>query len=88
MAWGRQIEAEIDRRGLHPDRSVLEQQTVGDLLNRYRDTVSIHKRSAASEQSLIDYLLKQKVTDYALAQATPDTLRQFRDTRLRVVSVV
>jgi integrase len=86
VAWGRQTEAEIDRRGLHPDRSVLEQQTVGELLIRYRDTVTIHKRSAASEQSLIGYLLKQKVTDYALAHATPDTFRQFRDTRLREVS--
>jgi integrase len=37
VAWARQTEAEIDRRGLHPSRSDLEQQTVSDLLKRYRD---------------------------------------------------
>ena len=86
VAWGRQTEAEIDRRGLHSDRSVLGQQTVGNLLTRDRDTVSIHKRSMNSEHALIGYLLKQKVADYALAHATPDTFRQFRDKRLREVS--
>ncbi len=86
VAWARQTEAEIDRRGLHPSRSDLEQQTVGDLLRRYRDEIVVHKWGAKTEGSLIQFLLNQKLTAYSLAHATPDVFRRYRDERLKEVS--
>jgi len=86
IAWARQTEAEIDRRGLHPSRSSLEQITVSDLLQRYSDEIVVHKRGAEAEQSLIDFLKGRKIADYSLANATPGVFRKFRDDRLKEVS--
>lgn len=53
VEWGRQTETEteteIDRRGLHPSRTSLDHQTVGDLLQRYCDVIVVHKRGAEAE---------------------------------------
>ena len=49
VEWGRQTETEIDRRGLHPSRTSLGHQTVGDLLQRYCDVIVVHKRGAEAE---------------------------------------
>jgi RNase P subunit RPR2 len=86
IAWGRQTEAEIDRRGLLPSRTSLDYQTVGELLRRYRDEIVVHKRGAKAERYLIHFLLKHKISAYSLANATPDIFREFRDDRLREVS--
>jgi integrase len=56
------------------------------LLRRYRDEIVVHKRGAETEQSFIQFLLDRKLAAYALAHATPDVFRQFRDDRLREVS--
>jgi integrase len=86
IAWARQAESEIDRRGLHPSRDNLECITVGELLCRYRDEIVVHKRGSVQECSLIQSLLKRKMAAYSLAHATPDIFRQFRDDRLQEVS--
>ncbi len=86
LEWGRQTETEIDCRGLHPSRTSLDHQTVGDLLQRYRDEIVVHKRGAKKERYLVQFLLNHKVAAYALANANPDIFRQFRDDRLREVS--
>ena len=78
VAWARQTEAEIDRRGLYPSRTDLEQRTVGDLLKRYRDEIVVYKRGAKTEQSLIQFLLNRKLAAYSLEHATPDVFRQYR----------
>ena len=84
-AWARQTETEIDRRGLAPCRSDLERLTVGDLLRRYRDEVVAHKRSRERESHIIGVLMRHKMSDYALAHATPNVFRMFRDERMKVV---
>lgn len=86
IAWARQTEAEIDRRGLLPSRADLERKTVGDLLKRYRDEVVVKKKGAKVETSLIEFLLGKKLAAYTLAHATPGVFRQFRDDRLKEVT--
>jgi integrase len=85
LAWARQIETEIDRRGLAPNRHELEQITVGDLLRKYRDEVVVNKRSRERENQYIGVLLRHKMARYALSHASPDVFRRFRDERLKSV---
>src|SRR5467141_3688335 len=47
MEWGRQMEVRADRAELPTDPKALERVTLGDLVRRYRDTVSQRKKTAA-----------------------------------------
>jgi len=85
IAWGRQTEAEIDRRGLAPSRADLERFTVGDLLKRYRDEVVVHKRGKRTETYTIEALLRHRLSGYALGHVTPNVFRLYRDERMNVV---
>ena len=40
LEWGREIETQIDRRDLEPDRSALDTTTLGDVITRYRKEVA------------------------------------------------
>jgi hypothetical protein len=48
-AWARRIESEMDR-GTFVDRTEAERNTFGDLLERYAEEVSPHKKGAAEER--------------------------------------
>jgi hypothetical protein len=43
-AWARQMEVEVDRHDLPRDLKALKRVTLGQLVERYRDTVSVRKR--------------------------------------------
>jgi hypothetical protein len=43
-AWARQMEVQADRRDLPSDPKSLQRVTLGQLVERYRDTVSVRKR--------------------------------------------
>ena len=42
-AWARQMEVQADRRDLPGDPKALQRVTLGQLVERYRDTVSVKK---------------------------------------------
>lgn len=47
--WARNLEAELDRCGNLPDMRLAEQMALRDLLLRYLDEITPHKRSASTE---------------------------------------
>jgi len=83
--WVRQTELELDRLALAYDPVRLERTTVADLLTRYRDEVTPHKRGAASETKRIEVFLREKWANLTLARIAPFAFTQHRDKRLREV---
>lgn len=83
--WIRQTELELDRLVLAYDPSRLERITVADLLIRYRDEVTAHKRGYASEAKRIEVFLREKWAGLTLARISPQPFTQHRDARLRQV---
>jgi hypothetical protein len=79
--WARQMEAEADR-GTLPDCKVLKRVTLGELVTRYRDTVSIRKRSANIEHIVLTAFLKHSICDKRLSEVTGAAFVQYRDERL------
>jgi hypothetical protein len=57
-AWARQTETDLDRNALVQDRRRLERVTLGELVARYRDTVTLHKRSAKGETIILNAFLE------------------------------
>src|SRR5262245_55636919 len=85
LTWSRQMEAEVDRRGLPADPKTLENVSLGDVIRRYRDTVVAGKRSRDVETVILNAFLRTEVAALPLARLTPARLAQYRDTRLQVV---
>lgn len=84
-AWAHQIESEI-ARGIYRDRSQAERFALGDILTRYRDEVTPHKKSAGAERGRIAHLLRDPLAKLRLADLRPQDLAEFRDRRLRTVT--
>ncbi|GJD65388.1 site-specific integrase [Methylobacterium frigidaeris] len=85
QAWARQIETEADRRGLPTDRKALDRMTVGDILARYRDTVTPTKRGAVREGMAIRVLMKHGLAKVPLSSLTVAKVAAHRDLRLKTV---
>jgi hypothetical protein len=68
VAWARQVESKLDLGANSLNRSNLKLLTVGDLLKRYRDEVTCHKKSAAQESSAISTLLRNPLVEIQLAK--------------------
>ena len=83
MAWAVDVEREIERAGagLVPDKSF------ADLLLRYRDEVSIHKRGARWETLRLDRLIaRDALALVRLSALGPAHIHAWREGRLREVS--
>jgi hypothetical protein len=57
--WARNLEAEVDRAGWVADTRLAEKTTLGELLTRYRSQVTPGKRSALTEASRINAMLRR-----------------------------
>lgn len=83
MAWAVDVEREIDARasGEIPDK------TFGDLLIRYRDEVSIHKRGERWETLRLDAIIQRaQIAQVRLRALDTPHVAQWRDERLQTVS--
>jgi hypothetical protein len=56
-AWARQMEVQVDRRDLPSDPKALQRVTLGQLVERYRDTVSVKKRGHEVERIVLNAFL-------------------------------
>jgi hypothetical protein len=54
LAWARDVEAKADRCELPSDTRILSRITLGHLVTRYRDTISIRKRGHEFESVALD----------------------------------
>ena len=81
--WARELEAEADRSGWVADTRLAEKTTLGELLTRYRDQVSPTKRSAHTETSRINAVLRRPIVHRTLAKLTSADVATYRDERLK-----
>jgi hypothetical protein len=79
-------QAEADRSGWVADTRLAEKTTLGELLTRYRDQVSPTKRSAHTERSRINAMLRRPIVHRTLAKLTSADVATYRDERLKDVA--
>lgn len=84
-AWASVVESEM-ARGVFVDRTEAEKNTLGDLLCRYRDEISKHKKGADSERYRIELLLRNPITQIKISALSGKRLAEWRDERLKKVS--
>lgn len=84
--WARQLEAQVDRAGVLPDTRPAETTTLKQVLERYRDSVSVTKRSFVSEVARINALLRRDIVHRTLATLSSSDLATYRDQRLKTVA--
>jgi integrase len=84
-AWARDQERAIDRAELPATIRAIKGVTVGDLLRRYRETITPNKRGAEPEQYRIRTILAHTLAQVALNKLSPAAVAQYRDDRLKLV---
>ncbi|MDP2153472.1 MAG: hypothetical protein Q8J66_07430 [Methylotenera sp.] len=82
--WARAIESEIDRN-VFIDRSLAERTTLGEILIKYRDQVSINKLGYKQEKSRVYVLLTHSITNRYLATLKSSDFAEYREFRLSKV---
>lgn len=83
--WARHMETKADRGDLPTPIKVLDRYTVKDLIQRYREEITIKKRSADTESYLLNAFIRQPIAKLTLAQITPAHFSTYREKRLKVV---
>ena len=82
--WARDIESEMDK-GLFIDRTEAEKNTLRDVLTRYLDEVTPHKRGASAETYRIQALIKHPIADNKMMVLSSVHMARYRDERLKTV---
>jgi integrase len=83
--WALETEALIQRGELQQGFDLLRRTTLRNLLERYRDTVTIKKRGVANETLLINMLLREQFVEKPLSHLNPSYFTRYRDERLKLV---
>ena len=58
---------------------------LADILRRYMEEVTPSKRGAKREAEGIEFMLRQKIAAYSMANLVPAVLARYRDERLKTV---
>lgn len=88
LEWAREIERQMDRQELGPDRKTLKGITLSDLVERYRDEVLPKKRSCRTETIELNRFLRYPIAKKSLFDLQPRDFAQYRDERLKEVSKI
>ena len=80
--WSRSVETAMDSHRFVSTREA-EATTLGDVLRRYRQTVTPMKRGAVEEAFRLKALEQRKMARLAVANVTPLVIAEFRDERLK-----
>ena len=83
--WARQTEVQIDQKSLPQDPRRLEHYTLGQLVIRYRDTITPTKRAARNETIVLNAFLRHPICLKKLSQLTQQDFAAYRDARLKQV---
>ena len=86
--WATQMEAEADRQGLPADWRSLQQTTLRDIIERYRDSIVPQKRGREIETIVLNAFLRHRIARHSLADLSPGHFAQYRDERLKAVKAV
>jgi integrase len=84
-AWGRQMEVQADRRELPRDPKALQRLTLGQLVERYRDTVSVRKRGYDVERIVLNAFLRHRICSKPLSEIEASDFASYRDERLMTI---
>ena len=83
--WARQMEVQADRHDLPNDPKALQRVTLGQLVERYRDTVSVKKRGHGVEQIVLNAFLRHRICSKPLSEIGPSDFASYRDERLKAI---
>ena len=84
-AGARQMEVQADRCELPSDRKALQRVTLGELVVRYRDTISVKKRGYAVERIVLTAFLRHPICRKRLSQIRAEDFASYRDERLKSI---
>ena len=84
--WARQMELVADRRDLPPDPKVLQRITLGQLVERYLDTVSVRKRGHHVERVVLNAFLRHRICRKPLSEVGASDFATYRDERLKTIT--
>jgi hypothetical protein len=85
VAWARQMELHVDKLGLPLDTKILKRITLAELVERYRDTISIRKRGYEVERIVLTAFLRHAICRRHLSDLTTEDFAAYRDERLTTV---
>ncbi|MGA7324561.1 MAG: site-specific integrase [Rhodomicrobium sp.] len=87
--WAKQVELDLERTDLPQNpRKQLQGLTLGQLVERYRDTVSPRKKSAKNEQIFLNAFLRHDLAKKAVADIRVQHFSKYRDARLESISAI
>jgi len=79
--WARETEVNIER-GMYANSMFAQRMTLGELLNEYRDRVSVNKKGYRTEMYRIGKITRHKVCKCTLFKLTKLKLMKFREEML------
>jgi integrase len=79
------MEVHADQRDLPSDPKALQRVTLGQLVERYRDTVSVRKRGYEVERVVLNAFLRQRICRKPLSEIGASDFASYRDERLTVI---
>lgn len=85
QAWARQTELQADRSELPSNPKALQRVTLGELVQRYRDTVSLRKRGYEVERIVLNAFLRHPICRKRLSEVRPEDFAAYRDERLKTI---
>jgi integrase len=85
QAWARLKEGQADRSELPLDPKTLQRVTLGELVERYRDTVTVEKRTRLREQYALAAFLAHPICSKRLSELRTEDFAAYRDQRLREI---
>jgi integrase len=88
LEWARHIERQADRHELPTDPKVLQRVTLGELVERYRDTVSVNKKAHVNERISLNAFLSHPICSKRLSELRTEDFAAFRDQRLKSIKPV
>lgn len=83
--WARFMEAKADRGDMPAPLKSLEQHKVRDVIERYRDEVSVKKKSHNTEIFILNAFLRQPMAEYRIARISASDFSRYREDRLKAV---
>lgn len=82
LEWARHMEVRADRRDLPEDTKVLQTITLGDLVRRYRDEVTLLKKGRETETEFLNAFLRHKICARKISELGKKDFAEYRDERL------
>jgi integrase len=83
MEWARQMEVRADRSELPADPKALQRITLGELVRRYRESVSPRKKTGLTERIVLNAFLSRPICVRKLSELCTEDFATYRDERLK-----